>query len=148
VTLLAQPHQLGGLHQFGSNWRRSGQSGTPGGDRSVATNPLHKSPALIAFIPMPEERSTLSAKLSRFPRLGLAHLPTPLEPMRRLTEHLGGPRLWVKREDATGVGFGGNKLLNHIIVRARNQLTILSPEDRAAAEEVFDRLAERVMARP
>jgi L-cysteate sulfo-lyase len=59
---------------------------------------------------MPEERSTLSAKLSRFPRLGLAHLPTPLEPMRRLTEHLGGPRLWVKREDATGVGFGGNKV--------------------------------------
>src|SRR6266699_1340723 len=59
---------------------------------------------------MPEERSTLSAKLSRFPRLGLAHLPTPLEPMKRLTEHLGGPRLWVKREDATGVGFGGNKL--------------------------------------
>ena len=54
--------------------------------------------------------SSLSAKLSRFPRLGLAHLPTPLEPMRRLTEHLGGPRLWVKREDATGVGFGGNKL--------------------------------------
>src|SRR5499433_4585833 len=54
--------------------------------------------------------SVLSAKLSRFPRLGLAHLPTPLEPMRRLTEHLGGPRLWVKREDATGVGFGGNKL--------------------------------------
>jgi L-cysteate sulfo-lyase len=59
---------------------------------------------------MPEERSALSAKLSRFPRLGLAHLPTPLEPMKRLTEHLGGPRLWVKREDATGVGFGGNKL--------------------------------------
>jgi L-cysteate sulfo-lyase len=59
---------------------------------------------------MPEERSALSAKLSRFPRFGLAHLPTPLEPMKRLTEHLGGPRLWVKREDATGVGFGGNKL--------------------------------------
>jgi L-cysteate sulfo-lyase len=30
--------------------------------------------------------------------------------MKRLTEHLGGPRLWVKREDCTGVGFGGNKL--------------------------------------
>src|SRR5215831_17446980 len=59
---------------------------------------------------MPEERSTLSAKLSRFPRLDLAHLPTPLEPMKRLTEHLGGPRLWVKREDATGFGFGSNKL--------------------------------------
>ena len=56
---------------------------------------------------MREERFTLSAKLSRFPRLGLAHLPTPLEP---LTGHLGGPRLWVKREDATGVAFAGNKL--------------------------------------
>jgi len=30
--------------------------------------------------------------------------------MKRLAEHLGGPRLWVKREDATDVGFGGNKL--------------------------------------
>ena len=59
---------------------------------------------------MTEGTSSLSARLSRFPRLGLAHLPTPLEPMKRLGEHLGGPRLWVKREDATGVGFGGNKL--------------------------------------
>ena len=49
-------------------------------------------------------------RLARFPRLGLANLPTPLEPMKRLTAHLGGPRLWVKREDATGLGFGGNKL--------------------------------------
>jgi 1-aminocyclopropane-1-carboxylate deaminase/D-cysteine desulfhydrase-like pyridoxal-dependent ACC family enzyme len=32
--------------------------------------------------------------------------------MKRLTKHLGGPRLWVKREDAAGVGFGGNKLRN------------------------------------
>jgi L-cysteate sulfo-lyase len=30
--------------------------------------------------------------------------------MQRLTAHLGGPRLWVKRDDATGLGFGGNKL--------------------------------------
>jgi L-cysteate sulfo-lyase len=30
--------------------------------------------------------------------------------MKRLSAHLGGPRLWVKREDATGLGFGGNKL--------------------------------------
>ena len=53
---------------------------------------------------------TLAEKLAKFRRLGLAHLPTPLEPMKRLTAHLGGPRLWVKREDATGLGFGGNKL--------------------------------------
>jgi L-cysteate sulfo-lyase len=52
----------------------------------------------------------LEADLARFPRLGLAHLPTPLEPMKRLSAHLGGPRLWVKREDCTGHGLGGNKL--------------------------------------
>ncbi len=50
------------------------------------------------------------SQLSKFPRLGLAQLDTPLEPLRRLSAHLGGPRLWVKREDATGLGFGGNKL--------------------------------------
>src|SRR5215218_6158986 len=56
------------------------------------------------------DASVLASRLSAFPRLGLARLPTPLEPMRRLSAHLGGPRLWVKREDATGLGFGGNKL--------------------------------------
>ncbi|MBV9566240.1 MAG: D-cysteine desulfhydrase family protein [Bradyrhizobium sp.] len=59
---------------------------------------------------MPLDRRSLSERLAAFPRLGLASLPTPLEPMPRLTAHLGGPRLWVKREDATGLGFGGNKL--------------------------------------
>src|SRR5262245_65595590 len=52
----------------------------------------------------------LEAALARFPRLGLAHLPTPFEPMKRLSAHLGGPRLWVKRDDCTGLGLGGNKL--------------------------------------
>ena len=59
---------------------------------------------------MTRSASTLAARLARFPRLGLAQLPTPLEPLRRLTACLGGPRLWVKREDATGLGFGVNKL--------------------------------------
>jgi L-cysteate sulfo-lyase len=54
--------------------------------------------------------AAFAAKLDRLPRLGLAELPTPFEPLRRLTAHLGGPRLWAKREDATGLGFGGNKL--------------------------------------
>jgi L-cysteate sulfo-lyase len=49
-------------------------------------------------------------RLANFGRLGLAHLPTSLEPLRRLTAHLGGPALWVKREDCTGHGLGGNKL--------------------------------------
>ncbi|TKR54432.1 D-cysteine desulfhydrase [Allopusillimonas ginsengisoli] len=47
--------------------------------------------------------------LSRYPRLHFAHLPTPLEPMMRLTDHLGGPRLWIKRDDCTGLSSGGNK---------------------------------------
>ncbi len=47
--------------------------------------------------------------LSRFPRLHFAHLPTPLEPMTRLSEHLGGPNLWIKRDDCTGLSSGGNK---------------------------------------
>lgn len=54
--------------------------------------------------------SDLGEMLARFPRLGLAQLPTPLEPLRRLTAHLGGPTIWIKREDATGLGQGGNKL--------------------------------------
>ena len=49
-------------------------------------------------------------RLSAIPRLGLTDLPTPLEPLPRLSKALDGPRLWVKREDCTGLGFGGNKL--------------------------------------
>lgn len=47
--------------------------------------------------------------LSRFPRVSLAHLPTPLEHMPRLTAELGGPQIWVKRDDCTGLATGGNK---------------------------------------
>lgn len=47
--------------------------------------------------------------LSRFPRLHFAHLATPLEPMTRLSELLGGPKLWIKRDDCTGLAGGGNK---------------------------------------
>jgi L-cysteate sulfo-lyase len=48
--------------------------------------------------------------LASFPRARLAHLPTPLEPMDRVSKVLGGPRLWVKRDDCTGVSTGGNKV--------------------------------------
>lgn len=44
-----------------------------------------------------------------FPRVHLAHLPTPLEPLDRMSKLLGGPRLWMKRDDCTGVATGGNK---------------------------------------
>ncbi|MCU0910749.1 MAG: D-cysteine desulfhydrase [Rhodobacteraceae bacterium] len=47
--------------------------------------------------------------LARFPRLFVAHLPTPLERLDRLSAHLGGPEIWIKRDDCTGLSTGGNK---------------------------------------
>ena len=47
--------------------------------------------------------------LKSFPRVPLAHLPTPLEFLPNLTKHLGGPDIWVKRDDCTGLATGGNK---------------------------------------
>ncbi len=43
------------------------------------------------------------------PRLPFAHLPTPIEPLSRLSERLGGPQLFIKRDDQTGLALGGNK---------------------------------------
>jgi len=48
-------------------------------------------------------------QLSRFPRRRYTDGPTPLEPLPRLSDHLGGPAIWVKRDDLTGLAFGGNK---------------------------------------
>ena len=61
--------------------------------------------------------------LSRFPRVQLGHLPTPLEPMLRLSEFLDGPNLWVKRDDCTGLASGGNKTrkLEFLMADARQQ---------------------------
>jgi L-cysteate sulfo-lyase len=51
--------------------------------------------------------------LARFNPVRFAHLPTPLEPLPRLTEALAdrgaGPQLWIKRDDCTGLAGGGNK---------------------------------------
>jgi len=47
--------------------------------------------------------------IARFPRIRLGHFPTPLEPMDNLSRLLGGPRLWIKRDDCTGLSSGGNK---------------------------------------
>lgn len=47
--------------------------------------------------------------LARFPRIFLAHLPTPLERLDRLDRELGGPEIWIKRDDCTGLSTGGNK---------------------------------------
>ncbi len=61
--------------------------------------------------------------LARFPRIKLAHLPTPLEYLPRLSEHLGGPKIFVKRDDCTGLASGGNKTrkLEFLLADARQQ---------------------------
>jgi len=43
------------------------------------------------------------------PRVPLAHLPTPLEELPRFSRRLEGPRIFIKRDDCTGMAFGGNK---------------------------------------
>ena len=45
----------------------------------------------------------------QFPRVPLCHRPTPIEPMPRLSAALGGPTLFIKRDDCTGLATGGNK---------------------------------------
>lgn len=47
--------------------------------------------------------------LSRFSHTELAHLPTCLEPLNNLSAELGGPKIWIKRDDCTGLATGGNK---------------------------------------
>jgi D-cysteine desulfhydrase family pyridoxal phosphate-dependent enzyme len=57
------------------------------------------------------------------PRLKFAHLPTPIETLPRLGIVLGGPRLLVKRDDQTGLAFGGNKTrkLEFLVAEAQAQ---------------------------
>jgi D-cysteine desulfhydrase len=57
------------------------------------------------------------------PRLRFAHLPTPIEDLPRLSQALGGPRLLVKRDDQTGLAFGGNKTrkLEFLVAEAQAQ---------------------------
>jgi len=57
-------------------------------------------------------RDEVRAQLARLPRVSLACLPTPLHELPRLAAELGGPRLFIKRDDLTGAAFGGNKLRN------------------------------------
>ena len=56
-------------------------------------------------------------------RLKLAQTPTPLLPLTRLSEELGGPRLWVKRDDLTGAATSGNKVrkLEFLLAEAKAQ---------------------------
>jgi D-cysteine desulfhydrase family pyridoxal phosphate-dependent enzyme len=67
--------------------------------------------------------STRILPLTAISRLHFAHLPTPIETLPRLSEALGGPRLLIKRDDQTGLAFGGNKTrkLEFLVAEARDQ---------------------------
>jgi D-cysteine desulfhydrase family pyridoxal phosphate-dependent enzyme len=61
--------------------------------------------------------------MNPIPRLHFAHIPTPIEELPRLSTALGGPRLLVKRDDQTGLAFGGNKTrkLEFLVAEALEQ---------------------------
>ena len=61
--------------------------------------------------------------MAPIPHIPLAQLPTPLEPLPRLSAALGGPRVWVKRDDQTGLAMGGNKVrkLEYLLAEAQKQ---------------------------
>ncbi len=61
--------------------------------------------------------------MNEIPRLKFAHLPTPIEELPRLSEELGGPKILVKRDDQTGLAFGGNKTrkLEFLVAEALEQ---------------------------
>lgn len=53
----------------------------------------------------------IAKTVSALPRAELAHLPTPIERLERLTAAMGGPSIIVKRDDCTGLGMGGTPAL-------------------------------------
>jgi D-cysteine desulfhydrase family pyridoxal phosphate-dependent enzyme len=61
--------------------------------------------------------------MTNLSQLHFAHLPTPIETLPRLADALGGPRLLIKRDDQTGLAFGGNKTrkLEFLVAEARDQ---------------------------
>ncbi len=64
---------------------------------------------------------TVSPQFCNPPRLSLAQLPTPLQPLNRLSEKTPGPKIWVKRDDLTGSLLSGNKVrkLEYSLARAK-----------------------------
>lgn len=61
--------------------------------------------------------------MNNISRLQFAHLPTAIEELPRLSDYLAGPRILIKRDDQTGLAFGGNKTrkLEFLVAEARDQ---------------------------
>ena len=74
-------------------------------------------------MPSDEQRTALKQLLDRQPRYPIGLYPTPLQEVPRFSEALGGPRIYLKRDDLTGLGYGGNKarMLDYFIGEAKAQ---------------------------
>ena len=76
---------------------------------------------------------SLEAALSQVERVSLAALPTPLEPLSNWEKELGHASIWIKRDDLTGLGPGGNKLRSleflagHAIAQGKDTLIASGP---------------------
>ena len=70
-----------------------------------------------------DDKQNAIARLNEVPRLSFGHYPTPIEELPRLRQLLGAnaPRVFIKRDDYTGMGFGGNKVrkLEYILAKAK-----------------------------
>ena len=90
-----------------------------------------------------------------FPRQKLGHFPTPIEFLKNISNHLGGPKIYIKRDDCTGLATGGNKTrkLEYLMPDAiKNKATkIRTANDRVGARS-FHSLSgstvESSLARP
>jgi 1-aminocyclopropane-1-carboxylate deaminase/D-cysteine desulfhydrase-like pyridoxal-dependent ACC family enzyme len=61
---------------------------------------------------VPRDYAWIRERIAQVPRMPIAIKNTPLQEAPNLTKALGGPRIFIKRDDLTGVAFGGNKLRN------------------------------------
>ena len=78
----------------------------------------------------------LLRRMRRQPRVRLGCFPTPLHDLPRFSQTLGGPAVWIKREDLAGLALGGNKvrMLEFLLGQATSQGadTVLIPEQFAS----------------
>ena len=58
---------------------------------------------------MPYKTQDVLERIDSFPRVDIIHRPTPMRKLVRLSARLGGPEIYIKRDDLTGLAFGGNK---------------------------------------
>lgn len=93
-----------GGHAHGSDTRPD-RLDSPGEIRKLAAN----------------DQGQATMKLARFSRARLAHPPTPPEPLTRLSAHLDGPEIRIRRDDCTGLSMGGNKTCTLELLMAKAQ---------------------------